>query len=166
MTSLILHNLILFLHVLSAFLYLLAHGGSVAVAFRIRRETNAERAHALLELSRSTVGVAGVILLSTVIFGVALGFLGHWWSARWIWISIVTLVIVLVVMGRVVAPRLRTIRETVGAMLGDSPSNDTVRTLDPRALAQVLESGNPVAITVFAMGGWAVILWLMLFKPF
>jgi hypothetical protein len=91
-----LHRIFLFAHVLSAFLYLLAHGASAAVAYRVRRETSAERVRALLDG----------------------------------------------------APQL------------------TMQIPSPDELAQVLESGNAHAMTAFAIGGWAMILWLMLFKPF
>jgi hypothetical protein len=160
-----LHRILLFAHVFSAFLYLLMHGGSVAVAHRVRRETSAERVRALLDLSRSTVTVANYMFVSTIVCGVALGFLGRWWSARWIWLSIVTLVLVLVSMGRVAAPYFRRIRAAVGLVAIDDTWQHSA---DPSAgeLARVLESGNATAITVLAMGGWAVILWLMLFKPF
>ena len=114
-----LRQIFLFAHVLSAFLYLLAHGGSVAVAYRVRRETSAERVRALLDLSRSTVAVANSMFLSTVLCGVVLGFLGHWWSARWIWLSIIVLVIVLVFMGRTAAPYFRRIRLAVGLVRAD-----------------------------------------------
>ena len=109
-----LHRIFLFAHVLSAFLYLLAHGGSVAVAFRVRRETSAERVRALLDLSRSTVAVANYMFLATAACGIALAFLGHWWSAGWIWLSIVILVMVLMVMGRAAAPYFRRIRGAAG----------------------------------------------------
>ena len=139
------------MHVLSAFLYLLAHGGSVAVAFRVRRETSAERVRALLDMSRSTVAIANYMFLATIVCGIALGFLGHWWSSGWLWLSIVILVLVLMVMGRAAAPYFRRIR-------GRESTADE--------LAEALESGNPAAITALSIGGWAVIVWLMLFKPF
>ncbi|HEY9515948.1 MAG TPA: hypothetical protein VIQ74_09740 [Gemmatimonadaceae bacterium] len=115
------------MHVLSAFLYLLAHGGSVAVAFRVRRETNAERVRALLDLSRSTVAVANYMFVATLVRGVALGFLGHWWSAGWIWLSIVILVLVLAVMGRAAAPYFRRIRGAVGLVFADGTWRHTER---------------------------------------
>ena len=161
-----LHRIFLFVHVLSAFLYLIAHGGSVAVAFRVRRETSAERVRALLDLSRSTVAVANYMFLATIVCGVALGFLGHWWSAGWIWLSIVILVLVLMVMGRAAAPYFRRIRGAVGLVLADGTWQHTGRESTADELAQALESGNPAAITALSIGGWAVIVWLMLFKPF
>jgi hypothetical protein len=51
-------------------------------------------------------------------------------------------------------------------MRADSTSDGSMRAPGPRELAQVLEAGNPVAIAAFAISGWAVILWMMLFKPF
>lgn len=160
------HKIFLFVHVLSAFLYLLAHGGSVAVAFRVRRERNAERVRALLDLSRSTVAVANILFLSTILFGVALGFMGHWWRSGWIWASIVVLVLVMVVMGRMAAPYFARIRGAVGLVFTDRAWQHTGQESSPEALALALESGSATAITVLSMGGWAVVLWLMLFKPF
>ena len=161
-----LHRILVFAHVLSAFLYMLAHGGSAAVAYRVRRESSAERVRALLDLSRSTRGVANYMFLSTALFGVALGFLGHWWSARWIWLSIAILVIVLASMGRVAAPYFRRIRESVGSVFTDGAGQLAVADPPADELARALQSGNANVITALAIGGWAVILWLMLFKPF
>jgi hypothetical protein len=161
-----LHRVFLFAHVLSAFLYLLAHGGTVAVAFRVRRETSAERVRALLDLSRSTLAVGNFLFVTTVACGVVLGFLGHWWSARWIWLSIAILVIVLVGMGRAAAPYFVRIRNAAGLVLADGRWQRTAQESSAEELARALESGNAAAITAMAIGGWAVILWLMLFKPF
>ena len=161
-----LHRIFLFAHVLSAFLYLLVHGGSVAVAFRVRRESSAERVRALLDLSRSSVAVANYLFLATVACGIALGFLGHWWSAGWVWLSIVILVVVLVVMGRAAAPYFRRIRGAVGLVLADGAWQHTGPESTADELTVALESGSPAMITALSVGGWAVIVWLMLFKPF
>jgi hypothetical protein len=161
-----LHRIFLFAHVLSAFLYLLAHGGSVAVAYRVRRETSAERVRALLDLSRSTVPIANYMFMAAIVCGVVLGFLGHWWSARWIWVSIGILVVVLVGMGRGAAPYFLRMRKAVGLVVVDGTGQGTLRDPSAEELTLALESGNAAAITGLAVGGWAVILWLMLFKPF
>ena len=138
----------------------------MAVAFRVRRETSAERVRALLDLSRSTLAVGNYLFLSTVVFGVALGFLGHWWSTGWIWLSIVILVIVLAVMGRTASPYFRRIRAAVGMVFTDGVWQQTGRETSADELSQALASGNATAITAVAVGGWALIIGLMLFKPF
>jgi hypothetical protein len=33
-------------------------------------------------------------------------------------------------------------------------------------VARLLRSGRPHLMTLIGLGGWAVILWLMIFKPF
>jgi hypothetical protein len=161
-----LHRLLLFAHVLFAFLYFLAHGASVAVAYRVRRETNAERVRALLDLSWSTIVASYQLLLGTIVCGVVLGFLGHWWSARWIWTSIIILLLIVVVMARAAAPRYRGLRKAVGLEFVDGKWEHRGPELSPDELARVLAALNPAAITAAGVGGWAVILWLMLFKPF
>ena len=162
----ILQRLFLFAHVLSAFLYLLAHGASVAVAHRVHRETSTDRVHALLDLSRSTVGAARIALLSTIACGITLGFLGHWWSARWLWASIAVLVIVFVLMGRVAVPYFARIRTAAGLVLVDGTWRSGGRQPSSDELVKAVQSANPAAITGVAVAGWATILWLMLFKPF
>jgi hypothetical protein len=162
----VLYRIFLFVHVLAAFLYMLAHGASMAVAFRVRRETSAERVRALLDLSQATVPMSNIMLLSTILFGVVLGFLGHWWSARWIWLSVAVLVVVLVVMARMAAPFFLRIRTAAGLVLVSGAWKPAGRESSPEELARALQSGSPAAITGWAVGGWAVILWMMLFKPF
>jgi hypothetical protein len=161
-----LHRILLFAHVLFAFLYLLTHGASVAVAYRVRRETSLERVHALLDLSRSTLGASRYMLMGIVVCGVALGFLGHWWSAGWIWLSIAMLVVVFGVMGRAVAPHFRRMRAALGLVFVDGSWERTGPTASPAELARALASGRPTIVSAFALGGWALILWMMLFKPF
>lgn len=45
------YHWIVFLHVLAAFAYLMAHGAAANVAFKLRGKTSRERIAALLDLS-------------------------------------------------------------------------------------------------------------------
>jgi len=98
--------------------------------------------------------------------GIVLGFLGHWWSAGWIWLSIVVLVMVFVLMGKVAVPHFRRIRTAIGLAFVDGAWVRDAREPSPDEVTRALESGRPALVTGLAIGGWAVILWLMLFKPF
>jgi hypothetical protein len=50
------YNWLVFLHVVSALGFMMAHGVSVSVAFALRRERHSERVRALLELSANSIG--------------------------------------------------------------------------------------------------------------
>ena len=47
-----------------------------------------ERIRSLIELSRSYVGVMYGSFLAILVTGIVNGFMGHWWSKGWIWVSI------------------------------------------------------------------------------
>ena len=81
------YSWIVFVHVLGVFGFLLAHGAATAISFKLRGECEVDRIRALLDLSRSTRAAAGVSLLVTLAAGIALGFMGGWWSHLWIWAS-------------------------------------------------------------------------------
>jgi hypothetical protein len=158
---------IVFLHVLSAFGFFLAHGMATTMAFRLRRERALERIRALLDASGSAIPVLLLTLLVVLLSGVALGFLGNWWRTGWIWVSLGLLVALFVWMswysGRYYVP----IRRAAGLPYrdgnrehpaGEAQSEDEIERLVRRT--------SPWTLLVGGMGGWAVIVYLMMFKPF
>ena len=160
------HRIVLFVHVLFAFLYMLSHGTSVAVSFRLRRETNVERIRALLDVSWSTIGLGYQLLIVSLLAGIALGFMGHWWRARWIWASIGILVAVVVFMVRVAARHLHEVRRAVGLpSIGDRSGRPAAAPAPDDEVARVVAAGHPRVIGVFALLGLSAIVWMMLFKP-
>ena len=82
---------------MGAFGFLLAHGSSVEVAFKLRREREIERVCALLDISASLASVAYVSLLVMFAAGITLGILGDWWRQRWIWAALGLLILWLMV---------------------------------------------------------------------
>lgn len=89
---------LVFLHVLSGFVFFLAHGASAFVLLKLRQEREVERIKALLDLRAYAEPAmswsAGVLFLS----GIAAGFVGHWWRTGWIWVSLALLILVSVMM--------------------------------------------------------------------
>ena len=157
----------LFIHIFFGFLYMLSHGTSATVAYRLRHESNLDRIRTLLDLSRSSFTLMYLALLAMALGGVALGFLGHFWSSGWIWASLVLLVAVLVVMGLIASRHFHRVRKAAGLpYLDGSKEHPPVAPASPEELASLLQSGRPHLITLIGIGGWAVILWLMIFKPF
>ena len=67
---------LVFFHIVTAFLFVLAHGASAAVALALRSQREPERVRALLELSKNTLGVMVVSLLLALGTGIWAGFKG------------------------------------------------------------------------------------------
>src|SRR5512134_1898738 len=76
MTAILIRWLI-FLHVLSALTFYMAHGTSVAMAFKIRKETDFMRIRAMLDLSNSTMITMGMAFLVMGLTGLILPFMIH-----------------------------------------------------------------------------------------
>ena len=84
---------VVFVHAATVLLFFIAHGTSMAVAFKLKGEAEPARVRALLELSRYSLGVPTiVVVLIGLVSGIAAGFMGSWWGQLWIWISLVLFV--------------------------------------------------------------------------
>ncbi|MGH2677146.1 MAG: DUF2269 family protein [Actinomycetota bacterium] len=149
-----------FLHIAGVFAFLVAHGVSVGVAFRLRRERDPRRIMALLDLSSWSISLMyfGIVLLLTG--GVLAGFVGDWWGSGWIWVSLGTLIVVIVAMYALASAYYKRLRLIVGAMADGSQA------VSEEQLAGLLEGPRPWILAVIGFGGLLFILYLMLFKPF
>jgi hypothetical protein len=147
--------LLRFLHLLGAFLFIAAHGATATVTFKLRSETDPVRVKTMLELSRSTRGLMYVSFLLLVAAGVTLGFVGNWWWAGWIWVSLGTFVVLFTVPFPLAIPYYRKIRLT----LEREP-------VDREELVRLLRSPRPLVIAWVETIGIGFILWLMVYKPF
>jgi hypothetical protein len=163
----LLYQLVVFLHVVGVFGYLLAHGVSAAVAFALKKERDIRRVRALLDLSAASYPVMFYTLYAFFIFGIIAGFQGSWWGFGWIWVSIVLLIAIVILMsvfgGGIYgeARKAAGIRYNVrGKWLPPEPAKS-----DEEVFA-ILEKANPVLLTAIGYGGFAIIAWLMIAKPF
>ena len=158
---------LLFLHILSALTFFLAHGTSVAMAFKIRSETNFDRIRAMLDLSVSTIRVIFISFLAMGLTGLTMPFILKLWGKGWIWTSIVLMVIVLVQMGLMNEKRYKILRKLVGLpyMQGNKefPAEEPASLQDVQAHMKKLKLGELMVVGyVIPM----IVLWLMVFKPF
>jgi hypothetical protein len=69
---------VVFLHIAGVFGFLLSHGASVAVLFRIRRERDREKIRTLLEVSGASMVAFYAPIVVLLAAGVIAGFLGNW----------------------------------------------------------------------------------------
>lgn len=158
---------LVFLHTLSALAFFLAHGASIAMAFKIRSETNFERIRAMLDLSASTVGMMFIAFLAMGLTGLVMPFILKLWNRGWIWLSIVLMVAVLLHMVLMNDKRYKHLRRMVGLpyMIGgkEFPAEP------PASQAEVEAHLKKMKVTDLVIVGLVlptIVLWLMVFKPF
>jgi len=160
-------GLIVFLHVLGAFMFVAGHGVSMFVVFKVRRETDRTRLEALLDLSGTSLGVAGIGLLILLVSGILAGLVLDSWGKWWIWIALGLFIVIAAVMTPVGGTYLRKLRLAIG----QRPRNlkpgdpDPVPATDAE-IAAIQVSRAPETLLVVGAGGFLVILFLMMFRPF
>lgn len=158
---------LVFLHTLSALAFFLAHGTSVAMAFKIRSETDFARIRAMLDLSASTVGVMFIAFLAMGLTGLVMPFILKLWNRGWIWLSIVLMVAVFLHMVFMNDRRYKHLRRMVGLpyMIGGKHFEAE----PPASQAEVEAHLKTMKVTDLVIVGLVIptiVLWLMVFKPF
>lgn len=160
---------LIFVHVLAVFGFLLAHGASITVAFRIRIERRPDRVSVLLELSQASAAIMNASLIVVLATGIAGGFFGAWWGRGWIWAALgvfLLLSLAMTFIGRRSFERVRAALRLLYAKLPSPSAQVGSEEALAEDLAASLRSVHPVLLTMIGGGGLAAILWLMMFKPF
>ena len=149
------HREFVFLHLLGIFAFLLAHGVSAGVLFRLRREPDPHSLRAMLKLSESALLVMTVAGLVILLSGILAGFSGNYWTTGryWLWASLVIFVGIGVLMTPFARNPLNRLRDAVDA--GDAAAIDAART-----------GTRPMLVAGIGFGGIALLTWLMMYKPF
>ena len=158
---------LVFLHVLSAITFFLGHGASVAMAFKIRSETDFARIRAMLDLSASTVGIMFISFLAMGLTGLVMPFILKLWDKGWIWASIVLMIIVVVQMGMMNNKRYKHLRRMVG--LPYMSGRKHFEAEKPASQAEVEAHLKKLRVEELTFVGYVIpmiVLWLMVFKPF
>ena len=162
-----LHGWVVLIHVLAAFAFVLGHGVSMVVLFRIRRETDPARIAAQLDVSLASLGLAFGALLLMLVSGIIAGFTGDLWGKAWIWLSLAILIVLTVYMSWRATGYLDAVRHAIGTRgmhdKKDAPIPDAG---PPEALTALLASNRPLEIAVVGGVGLAIIIYLMRAQPF
>jgi hypothetical protein len=154
-----------FLHVLGVVVFALGHGTSIAVAFRLRKERDHPRIAAMLDVSAWSTGLMYIGLLLIIVPGVVLGFMGQYWGAWWLWLSIVLLVLVMGAMYGIAAPYYRSLRAATGATLPEAALRKVSTLNTGEVVNSLATSWRPTALALVGGVGLVVILWLMIAQP-
>ncbi len=156
---------LVFLHVISVFAFLLAHGVSAGVFFALRRERNPNHVRLLLQMSQGSFNLLGISLLLILVSGVILGFVGRWWKDGWVWVSLVLLIVLYGLMSLFGTRVLNEIRVGLGlpSIYNQPPRAEE---MSAQELDAAVNRSKPTLLAAIGFGGIALITWLMLFKPF
>ena len=156
-----------YLHILASVTFFLAHGTSVAMAFKIRKETEVERIKAMLDLSGSTIMAIFISFLLMGLSGLALPFFFQYWGKGWVWTSIALTLFIFIWMALINERAYKHLRKLVG--LPYMVKNKEFPPEPPASEQEIkahIQSINVHQLAMIGYGVPAVILWLMTFKPF
>jgi hypothetical protein len=158
---------LVFIHILSALTFFLAHGTSVAMAFQIRKETDNERIKAMLDLSSTTMGFLFISFLVMGLSGLILPFLFHVWNTGWVWLSIVLMLLVFFWMVFMNERNYKKLRRLIGLPYMVGGKEFPAET--PASQDEIQAHIRSINTTQLAIVGYiipAFVAWLMTFKPF
>jgi MFS family permease len=158
---------IVFLHVAGAFMFVAGHGVSMFVVFQVRKERDRARLGALLDLSGWSLGVAGIGLLVLFVSGILAGIVLDDWGKTWLWVALVLFIAIAIVMTPIGGKYLTGIRAALGQRTrGLKPADPDPVPVSDAELEKLLVSKAPERLLYLGGGGFLVILWLMMFRPF
>jgi len=147
------------LHVLGVLGFVMFHGVSIVVAFRLGKERDRTRIAELLQFSGASIQGMYASLVVLVVFGVVAGFAGKWWSYWWIWISLGLLVLTGVEMGFVARPYYQQLKDAIQLRPSGVPRKSD------EELDQLLRSRLAMLNAAWGLAALVLIAWLMIWKP-
>ena len=158
---------IVFIHVLAAFVFVAGHGVSMYTAFAVRREKDRARIASLLDLSGAAIGVASIGLLVVLIAGILAGIVGGSFGRAWIWVSLVLFIGIGSAMTPIGVGWFNKLRAALGQRTRNlKPGDPDPMPASDGELAALQASKVPEQLLGIGGGGFLVILYLMMFKPF
>lgn len=155
-----------FLHLAAVFAFLLSHGAAGGAALLLRGQRDFAVRKLLLDLSWKAQTISTPALFLVLLSGIALGFYGSWWGHGWIWAGLAVFLAVLAGMTYFSIARYDGARKAAG--LGYRAGVKMMAAVPPDAdsLASQIPGLRGRELAVAGSVGLAVILWLMIVKPF
>ncbi len=158
---------VVFLHILAAFVFFMAHGASAMMAFRLRREKQLDRIRAILDLSNAALPIMYISVTILLLAGIGAGIMGSWFSHGWIWAALVLLVVIYIGMHAYTFRFYTPIRKAAGLPYRDGKIDHPAEPPASEAeIATLIQATRPDILGGVTLALIAVILWLMMFKPF
>lgn len=155
---------LVYLHVAAVVIFLLAHGPSVGMALRLRREPTADGIKALVGLSTLATQATYPSLILVLASGTILAFAGHWWGRKWVWVAIGVVLVTSFAMAGLASRYHRLRPPRPGRGQSSDPRIAPARS--PEEVRRIAASISAAPITAVGVTALALLLWLMLLKPF
>ncbi len=156
-----------FIHVVAGFTFIMAHGAAISFSFRVKEEKDIDRVSAMFDLSQSMWPVYMLSWLVLMVAGITNGFLGKLWSRGWIWASLVLMLVITVWMFQLGYKTYHPLRKAFGLPYRDTKGEKPAEPpLAEEERAVLAAATKPMQMLIVGYGGFILILWLMIFKPF
>ena len=140
----------------------------MGTAYKLVSEKNPDRLRALLDVSRWSLTLMSNGLITLLIFGLILTFMGPWWKQIWPWLSLVLFIAMSVWMTWQSRTVYSPIRKALGLeyMTGVGKENPQVESASMDEVYALIAKSSPRLLTWVGLIFTIIILWLMIFKPF
>jgi hypothetical protein len=135
------------------------------MALHLRQEKTPDAIRSLTDLSKRTSNAMYGFIVLVVITGLFLGFQGSWWSHGWIWAAIAILIITIGVMSAL-GRGYNAVRGAVGLPVRSGRQVKTTSPAPPDQVGRLVEATPAGLITAIGVIALALLLWLMILKPF
>jgi hypothetical protein len=154
---------VVYLHITVIFIFLIQHAVEIFVTFKLRAQKEPEGIFATYTFMLDNNSRNLRITYSLIIFtGLVAGFLSTWWKQGWMWTALGVMILIWIVMYRVGSIYLNAVDAATDYALKNK--NDTYAIEKFRK--DLTSRREPEIMTITSIIGGAIILWLMMFKPF
>ncbi|HEX2697952.1 MAG TPA: hypothetical protein VHM28_09600 [Anaerolineales bacterium] len=158
------YNILVFLHILFALLFMLAHGVHAAAMLAFRSEPDPERSLTFFNI----VPQLTMVRVLTALMGIpafAAAILAGWWKSGWVWVSFAIFIIISFVMVKYGGGYYRIIWDAATRLIEAKKANSDLTTAQ-KEFDEARNAPHPMIVSVVGIAGLIAILWLMRFKPF
>lgn len=158
---------IVFIHIAGAFIFVMSHGVGAWSSFQLDKERDPARVRTLLDLMGASLTGVYVGLLVLLVGGIWAGIAGSHFGRGWIWTSLVLLIAIAVAMYLMATRYYATLREAVGIRSQQTKKDAPDPVPVGQAELEAILARNPSApLAAVGFGGLALIVFLMVLKPF
>jgi hypothetical protein len=154
---------VVYLHVTVIFIFLMQHAAEIFVTFKLREQKEPEGVFAtyafMLDNNSRNLRITYSLIIVT---GMAAGFISTWWRQGWMWTALGVMIMIWIIMSRVGSNYLY----AVDAITDHALKNKDDTSAIDKFRSELKARREPELLTITSVIGGAIILWLMMFKPF